>query len=70
MSPRTGRPKSGNAREIKVDTRLSDQESEKLEYCCKVLRITKAEVVRKGINKVYDEVILKEGGFKDGTREK
>lgn len=56
MTPRIGRPKTDNARNIKVDTRLSEEESEKLNYCCEVLGMTKTEVVRKGIDKVYEEV--------------
>jgi len=56
MSPRTGRPKTGMARENKVDTRLSAQEVQKLEYCCNVLGLTRAEVIRKGIEKIYNEV--------------
>lgn len=54
MSPRTGRPKTGNAREVKVDTRLSEEEVKNLDYCCKVLDITRAEVIRIGIKDVYE----------------
>lgn len=56
MTPRIGRPKKENARNIKVDTRLSIEEEEKLKYCCEVLGLTKAEVVRKGIDNVYNEL--------------
>ena len=59
MAPRTGRPKLENARNIKVDTRLSKEEAENLDYCCEVLGISRAEVVRKGIDKVYDEISTK-----------
>lgn len=60
MTPRIGRPKKENARNIKVDTRLTEEEEEKLVYCCEVLGLTKAEVVRKGIEKVYNEILSKE----------
>lgn len=60
MTPRTGRPKIENPRNAKVDTRLSKEEVEKLNYCCEVLGLTKAEVVRKGIEKLYNEVLSKE----------
>jgi predicted DNA-binding protein len=56
MTPRIGRPKKENARNIKVDTRLTIEEEEKLNYCCEVLGLTKAEVVRKGIDNVYNEL--------------
>lgn len=56
MSPKIGRPKTGNAKEVKVNTRLSDNEAQKLEYCCKSLQVTKAEVIRRGIDKVYEEL--------------
>ncbi len=59
MTPRVGRPKIENARTMKVDTRLTEEEEEKLLYCCEVLNMTKAEVVRKGIDKVYNELISK-----------
>jgi len=59
MTPRTGRPKKDNARNIKVDTRLSEEEEKKLNYCCEVLGMTRAEVIRKGINKVYEELKTK-----------
>lgn len=59
MTPRTGRPKTENARNVKVDTRLTKEEAEKLDYCCVALGLKRAEVVRKGIDKVYDEIRTK-----------
>ena len=56
MKPKMGRPKIENARTVKVDTRLTEEEEEKLVYCCEVLGLTKAEVVRKGIDKIYNEL--------------
>jgi len=55
MSPRTGRPKTGNARESKTFARLSEDEAQRLDYCCKVLGLTKAEVIRRGIDRMYEE---------------
>ena len=54
MSPR-GRPKTGIAREHKIDTRLSDEEKQQLDHCCMVFGLTKAEVIRRGIETVYKE---------------
>ena len=52
MSPRTGRP-TDNPKSNQYRVRLSDSELEMLEYCCKVLGLTKAEVIRQGIENVY-----------------
>jgi len=59
MTPRIGRPKKDNARTDRIDTRLTKEEVEKLNYCCEVLSMTKAAVIRKGINKVYEELKTK-----------
>lgn len=56
MTSKMGRPKKDITRDIKVNTRLTEEEEEKLVYCCEVLGLTKAEVVRKGIDKIYNEL--------------
>lgn len=56
MSPRTGRPKAEVVRSSKVDTRLSEEEMQKLDYCCKSLGLKRADVIRMGIDKVYNEL--------------
>ena len=58
MSPRTGRPtqdRKGNW----TGFRLSDKDVEKLEYCAKETRLSKAEIVRQGIDMVYEKLIKK-----------
>lgn len=56
MSPRTGRPPDGEKpRAKRYVLRMADDEIERLEYCCKVLGLTKAEVLRRGIDKVFEE---------------
>lgn len=53
---RTGRPPAGDAtRDQQYRLRMSGEELERLEYCCKVLGLTKAEVIRRGIDTVYEE---------------
>ena len=52
MSPRTGRP-TKDPKILRLELRLSDLDAEKLEFCCKILDMTKAEVIRQGIDKVY-----------------
>ena len=55
MSPRTGRP-TDNPKRHETRIRMSDDDIEKLDYCCKVTGLTKADVIRKGIREVYKKV--------------
>lgn len=57
MSPRTGRPPKSDSRNNQYRIRMSDDELEKLEKCCEITGLSKAEVIRRGIEKVYQEVI-------------
>lgn len=59
MSPSTGRPKSENPRDIQYRLRLTSDEVERLEYCCKVLGLTKAEVLRQGLQAMYEKAQAK-----------
>lgn len=56
MSPRYGRPPSKEPKAHETRIRMSDNDVERLEYCCKVTGMTKADVIRKGIEKVYEEL--------------
>lgn len=56
MAARTGRPPSDNAKDNQYRIRLTDEELEKLDYCSKTLNKTKAEIIREGIDKVYQEL--------------
>lgn len=53
MSSRTGRPPSENPKNKGYRIRMADGEIERLDYCCKVLGLTKAEVIRQGIDVMY-----------------
>ncbi|WP_182434275.1 hypothetical protein [Clostridium sp. AM49-4BH] len=55
MSPRTGRPTS-EPKKHETRIRMSDRDIEKLEFCCKETGMTKADVIRKGIEMVYKEL--------------
>lgn len=55
MSPRNGRPPSKDPKRHETRIRMSDSDIEKLEYCCKVTGLTKADVIRRGIDLVYAE---------------
>ena len=59
MSPRTGRP-TADPKMNKTQVRLSDADKKKLDYCCAVLELTKAEVIRQGIETMYQKALKKE----------
>ncbi len=52
MSPRTGRPTDSPKRH-ETRIRMSDEDIEILEYCCKKTGESKADIIRKGIREVY-----------------
>ena len=56
MSPRTGRPPADNPKNVRVELRLSEEEGNMLEYCCKEIGMTKTDVIRKGIRSVYEQL--------------
>lgn len=55
MAPRTGRP-TDNPKRHETRIRMSDEDVELLNYCCKVTGRTKADIIRMGIRKVYNEL--------------
>lgn len=56
MSPRMGRPPSNNPKIHETRIRMSDKEVEMLEICCQRTGMTKADVIRKGIELVYNNL--------------
>ncbi len=55
MSPRTGRPttdRKGNW----TGFRLSDKDIEKLDFCARKTGLSKAEIVRQGIDLIYKKL--------------
>ena len=50
MSPRTGRPKAENPKEIKYSVRLDAKTEQKLLEYCVQHNISKGEAIRKGIH--------------------
>lgn len=56
MSPRTGRPKIDNPKGEQVSARMDAETIRKLEYCMQALGLTKAEVLRQGVEKVYQSI--------------
>lgn len=60
LSPRTGRPfKDGKRKEDRITFRASEQDSSKIEFCCAETGLSKSEVIRKGVNNLYEQ--LKKG---------
>lgn len=55
MSPRMGRP-TNDPKTHETRIRMSDKDIEKLEFCCKKTGMSKADVIRRGIELVYKEV--------------
>lgn len=55
MPPRTGRP-TKDPKNLRLELRLSDSDAEKLDLCCKHFNMTKAEVIRQGIDEVYKRI--------------
>ena len=54
MSPRTGRPKSENPKEIEVKARIDAKTNEELQEYCKRHQKTKTDVVREGIRLILE----------------
>lgn len=55
MSPRTGRP-TDNPKKHETRIRMSDEDVEILNYCCKMTGKSKADVIREGIREVYAKI--------------
>lgn len=54
MSPRTGRP-TNEPKDTTLKIRLSQNDIDKLEYLSSTDNISKAAVIRKGIERLYSE---------------
>lgn len=54
MSPK-GRP-TNDPKTLNTRIRLSEEDVKRLEYCSKKTGLTKAEIIRKGIKTVYEQL--------------
>ena len=52
MSPRTGRPKSDNPKEIEIKARIDVETDKRIQAYCEAHGKTRTEVVREGIELV------------------
>ena len=55
MSP-AGRPKIENPKNIRLEIRLTQEQSDNLEYCARKLDKNKTDVINLGIQKIKDEL--------------
>ena len=56
MSPTQGRPPIENPKDLQYRLRMTKEDAEKLDYCCKQTGKTKAEVLREGLELVYKAI--------------
>lgn len=52
---KSGRP-TNDPKDILIHFRMSENDLEKLDYCAKQTGMSKSEIIRKGIDKVYQEI--------------
>lgn len=50
-----GRP-TDNPKKISIKFRADDETAEKLKECSEKLEVSQAEILRRGVHKVYDEL--------------
>lgn len=53
MSPRTGRPPSEHPKNLKIEARMSQLDLDKLDFCCNATGKSKSDILRDGIDAVY-----------------
>ncbi len=54
MSPK-GRP-TNDPKTLNTRIRLSEEDVKRLEYCTKKTGLTKSEVIRRGIQEIYEQI--------------
>lgn len=59
MSPKTGRPPKDNPMNKRIQIRANTEELEKLDYCAKIQKTSRSDIVRQGIDLVYDKTVKK-----------
>jgi predicted DNA-binding protein len=64
MSPRTGRP-TDDPKKNRMEVRLSEAEVERLEYCSRMTGKSKGEIIRIGIDTIYNQLKETETQEKD-----
>lgn len=58
MSPRTGRPPKGeSSKNISLQLRINEKTANELKECASILKLSRTEVIEKGIEKIHQEVV-------------
>lgn len=57
MSPKMGQKIKDNTKDIMLRTRIDKETYDKLEETAKILKVKKAEVVRRGIENEYQKTV-------------
>lgn len=57
MSPRTGRPKLENAKDVRIGVRMDNETIRKLDEVARLRSENRSEVVRRGIEHEYQEAL-------------
>ena len=55
MGSKMGRPTQSPKNDT-IKVRMANEDIEKLEYCCQMTGKTKSDIIREGIDKVYNEL--------------
>ena len=55
MGSKMGRPTQSPKNDT-IKVRMSNEDNEKLDYCCQMTGKTKSDIIREGIDKVYNEL--------------
>jgi hypothetical protein len=54
MSPKIGRPHKDITKNVNLGLRITQETADKLQECSYILKISRTEVIEKGINLVYE----------------
>ncbi len=56
LAPKTGRPPKEITKNVSLGLRLTQETADKLQYCAEYLKISRTEVIEKGIDLVEAEI--------------
>lgn len=55
MAPKMGRPPKEITKSVNIGFRLSEETAQKLQECADILKVSRTQVVEKGIDLVYED---------------
>ena len=56
LSPRTGRPVVGEAKDVRLYIRISKEDDKKLDECANKLNTNKSDIIRRGITEIHEKL--------------